>query len=540
MALQQRSGSRGGYDDIATNLDRLSGRADDSAGAGATATPLGCSCGCGGMPQFHVGESRGTRSDAQADDFVLLAKPKTPSAEKEVGFVNGLNPDGTINSTSYWGSTGRTAYKWGSGDEAGTSGGTVKYYFDANSRWTATEKMTWVQGFSMWAGVADIKFEEVKSSADANVTLRRGSDGGAYTSLATTRGSGDELGHPAGKGLISIDTSTLGFELDGGFDTIGGYGLSTVIHEIGHLIGLGHGGAYNGNVDPTTQQYSAYDNRMYTIMSYIFYADDDTSKYGKQNPYQGTDWGETEEGYLRQAPHTIMQLDIQAIQQIYGVSTKSPFEGGQTYGFNSNIQGPLHDFFDFTKNTDPVVTLYNQGTDNTLDLSGYSMDQRIDLNGGAFSDVGGHVNNLAIAQGTVIDHVIGGSGDDTIVASNVGTSMTGGKGMDDLTGGTGADLFIFDDGDSGKKAKLADNITNFSHAQGDKIDLSAIDAIKGGGDNAFTFIGDDAFSKTAGEVRFEVKNGNLALMMDVDGNGKVDIMVYLDNTTTLVVGDLVL
>ena len=518
MSVQTNARVSGHYEDLA-NFDRVVAQLGDRG-----ARPLSFSTG---------GHGTAAAIDAKP--------PKSPSSTDEVGFVNGLKPDGTLNNTSYWHSVGKTAYKWGADDHAGTSGGTVKYYFDPASHWTAAEKATWVEGFSMWAGVANITFQETNTLTSANVSLRRGTDGGAYTSLGTSQGSGDELGHPTARGLISIDTSTPGFELDGGFDTYGGYGLSSVIHEIGHLIGLGHGGAYNGQVDPATQQFSAYDDRMYTIMSYIFWGETD-AKYLPQNPYQGTDWGLTDDPspIRRQAPHTIMQLDIQAIQQIYGVATDTPFDGGQTYGFHSNIAGPLHDFFDFTVNTDPVVTLYNQGTNNTLDLSGYSDDQRIDLHGGAFSDVAGHTNNVAIAVGTVIDHAIGGSGNDTIVASDAASTLTGGKGVDTLTGGAAADTFAFDDGDSAKRAKLADDVTNFSHAQGDRIDLSAIDAIKGGGDNGFTFIGSSAFGNHAGELRFEVKNGSLTLMGDVDGNGKADFFIHLDHVTTLVQSDIVL
>ena len=249
-------------------------------------------------------------------------------------------------------------------------------------------------------------------------------------------GTGSSPGRPAGKAIFSIEPSVLGFDLSGSFDVVGGYGLSTAIHEIGHLLGLGHGGGYNGAVDPATEQFSAYDDQMYTIMSYINWLDDD-AKFLALNPYQGTDWGTTVDGYYRQAPHTMMQLDIIAIQQLYGAATTTPLDGGETYGFNSTIAGPVGEFFDFTINTSPVITLYSQGTDNVLDLSGYDDAQVIDLTPGAFSSVGGLTNNVGIAIGTVIETAIGGSGPDPIRAARVSCTLDGAPGHAVLTGCAG-------------------------------------------------------------------------------------------------------
>ena len=48
-----------------------------------------------------------------------------------------------------------------------------------------------------------------------------------------------------------------------------GYAVSTLIHDFGHMLGLGHAGPYDGEVNPMTQQFGPYDMRLWTLMSYI-------------------------------------------------------------------------------------------------------------------------------------------------------------------------------------------------------------------------------------------------------------------------------
>ena len=101
------------------------------------------------------------------------------------------------------------------------------------------------------------------------------------------------------------------------------------------------------------------------------------------------------------------------------------------------------------------------------------------------------------------DHLTGDALANTLQGWNCSDVLTGGAGKDVLYGGVGADRFVFTRiGDSLTGAN-ADRITDFSHAQGDKIDLSAIDADTGAaGDQAFSFIGTALYSGVAGELRY--------------------------------------
>ncbi|WP_299324189.1 Ig-like domain-containing protein [Parasphingopyxis sp.] len=152
----------------------------------------------------------------------------------------------------------------------------------------------------------------------------------------------------------------------------------------------------------------------------------------------------------------------------------------------------------------------------------------------AFSDSG-----LILTASTSGSLVIGRNGNDTLNGAASDDRLDGGLGTDILSGGAGLDRFVFEEGDSAAAIADADHIADFSQADGDLIDLEAIDAIAGGSDDAFSFIGTDAFSNTAGELRYEQVGGDTRIFGDTDGDGMADFTIILDSTVDLVAADFI-
>lgn len=432
----------------------------------------------------------------------------TPAYQDQVTFLVGVNEENVTAATSFetWnGSTTAPGYndassatKWG--DPTPGRGAVVSYFFTAASNWTASERDAWRGGLDLWTAVANITFVEAPNAGSANFVITRGNDGGAHATFGgehvTVDIGSETLNTPPDNGsVVSIDTSAvpsfgpIGQDLTAG----GGYPLSTVVHELGHIIGIGHGGPYNSNVNPLVQQYSAFDTTMWTLMSYIN-PDTTGTKYFSEYTVTGTRWDDHD-------PLTPMMLDILAVQRLYGVATSGALTGGNhVFGFNSNITGYIGRFYNFSINQHPVITLWENGTNNTFDVSGFSQNATINLTPGTFSSVGGLVNNVAIAFDTVIETAIGGSGDDTIRASNVSSTLIGGGGTDQLFGGDGDDILtggadadVIDPG--GGLNTLRDSLANMNSdtvynfglsttidAQGVLIGRNSLQVVEFGGD----------------------------------------------------------
>src|SRR5882672_3789292 len=266
------------------------------------------------------------------------------------------------------------------------------------SPFTSQQQQAAILAISLWTDVANIT---ITPAADGNQSNLRFANSTSETALAATYRPGISGYHDADMWF------NPNYPTNQSPGTLGGYGFLTLLHEIGHAIGLPHPGNYNGSgasyyTDALYQQ----DTRQYTVMSY----------------FSASLTGASHGGYYASTP---LVDDIAAIQYVYGANM-STRAGDTVYGFHTNIgDRPM---FDFTVNTHPIVSIWDGGGNDTIDLSGSSSGAYLDLNQGAFSDVMGLTKNLSIAYGTVIENAIGTSAADDIVGNDAGNVLNGGIG----------------------------------------------------------------------------------------------------------------
>ncbi|MGK9170367.1 M10 family metallopeptidase C-terminal domain-containing protein [Inquilinus limosus] len=159
--------------------------------------------------------------------------------------------------------------------------------------------------------------------------------------------------------------------------------------------------------------------------------------------------------------------------------------------------------------------------------------------GDAAGDVLVGIENLSGGQGN--DGLAGNAGANTLQGWNGSDVLVGNSGKDTLTGGAQGDRFHYAALADSVVGANADRITDFSHAQVDRIDLSAIDANTGvAGNQAFSFIGTAAYTGVAGQLRYAVSGGVTTVAGDVNGDKVSDFHITLTGSIALVAADFVL
>jgi len=378
-----------------------------------------------------------------------------------------------------------------------------------------------------------------------------------------------------------------------------GYGRTALIHEIGHSLGLSHPGDYNfsdDGPDPDTlpdpityaaDAFYAQDTQQFSIMSYF-------------SPQQTGSQPINAALFIVGNPQTPLLHDILTIQSKYGADPTTR-TGDTNYFSNSNAGNAVYDLaqnpypylsvydaggqdtFDFSTanrsvfidlrpgafssaaagavtlaQANSILTAFNAATDAVQgDFPLYSTQAQVDADAD-FAGTLGHNRvlndtgvsgifatshrNISIAYNTIIENANGGSARDYLYGNHVANSLNGNAGNDVLdgaqgddfyTGGAGADEFRV--GEIGFDDEILDFTTGI-----DKLRLVDIDANAGdAGNQAFTFIGNAAFSNTAGQLRTYSQNGDNFVAGDVNGDGVTDFTINL-NGGSVVVTDILL
>jgi Ca2+-binding RTX toxin-like protein len=390
--------------------------------------------------------------------------------------------------------------------------------------WTQPMSVAVDSAFAAWEAVANIDFQRVtsgtyswQSSADIAVGLTGSQQSTQWGSIGyadfpnSAENSVDraDLGSLLGQTFTTAnyahpegDIYLDNYAADYSYLDPGGYGLTVIMHEIGHALGLKHPHDDGGTGFPTFAELgiSNLDLDQYTLMSYNF-----------AFPY--IDIGN---------PETPMVLDILAIQYLYGANM-AYHTGNDTYRVTYGH----------------IYAIWDAGGFDTIDASS-TQGITLDLKAGSTNIDKADYATVGIAFGVTIENAIGSSFNDVISGNAVDNTIRGGAGSDKIFGFEGNDVlygnaFISDEADSNDYLDGGVGHDIMSGGNGD--DTYVVDAIE---DivSEFANAGIDTVISSVGfalATFVNVENVTLtgAAAIDVTGNDSDNIIIGNDGNNVL-------
>jgi Ca2+-binding RTX toxin-like protein len=221
-----------------------------------------------------------------------------------------------------------------------------------------------------------------------------------------------------------------------------------------------------------------------------------------------------------------------------GNDTLSGGDGNDTLdggtGNDAMAGGAGNDVYYVDSKFDTAMEAANEGYDIVRSSVTWTLGtnfEALELQGSANLDGTGNAAANSLTGNSGNNTLSGLGGNDTINGGDGNDTIIGGAGNDVLSGGAGSDTFVVLQESVGGATLEIDQITDFSTAQGDKLDLSAIDADNGAaGDQAFTLVG--SFSHHAGEMTLSFSGGITVLSLDVNGDGLADYQMKINGDVT--------
>ena len=298
--------------------------------------------------------------------------------------------------------------------------------------WTEPEKVAFETAISQYQAVCNLTFIQAISDSPANADVVW------WLADATSMGGLGNLG------LHEVPDNS-GVPVNGYFNyqsstwsdlSAGSYGYVTVIHELGHGLGLAHphdGGSHGdatkfpGVKGPWTVGTYGLNQGIWTTMSYNDGWNLEPSP-AKNFGYQATP----------------MALDIAALQALYGANTLTA-TGDDTYVLPGQQASGTY-----------WSCLWDAGGADTISNAGSSMGATINLNAAPLvgANAGGFVSwdkgvsgGYTIAHNVDIENAIGGDGNDILIGNALSNVLDGGLGVDRMSGGLGDDIYYVTRGD---------------------------------------------------------------------------------------------
>lgn len=294
----------------------------------------------------------------------------------------------------------------------------------------------------------------------------------------------------ASDGAISYAWINIGQNWSG-VGNIGDYYFQTALHEIGHVLGLGHQGLYNAGAGSPTYNDSTWanDTTQFTMMSY--WAQSNYTPPGENTPSNINLIG----------PQAVDWLALNRIYnpQGFGIDDGAT-TGDTTWGFNGSWIGSSAPPQENLNNNaysqmsallgSTGMTIADGGGIDTLDLSGFANNTKIDLRitsgsniAPSFSNVAGRNGNLAIAPDTVIENAIGGAGAESIYGNTAANTLTGNGGNDTMFAGSNADTVYGGLGSDILYGEAGDDYLDGGDDNDSLYGGTDADYLKGGGGN---------------------------------------------------------